>query len=68
MTDGWVVNKVYIRPHSSYVVGNIARQTNAVYMIVVSNGEANAQIEVPEYIYKKYSVGDYLEDVNRELK
>lgn len=67
MTDGWVVDKIYIRPYS-YIVDNIARQINAAYMIVVSNGEASAQIEVPEYIYKKYQVGDYLEDVNRELK
>lgn len=67
MTDGWVVDKIYIRPYS-YIVDNIARQINAAYIIVVSNGEANAQIEVPEYIYKKYQIGDYLEDVNRELK
>ena len=75
MTDGWIIDKIYNEPYSYIVMqqtGNIkipiTRQVSASYIIVVSNGEINAQVEVPEYIYRKYKVGDYLEDVNRELK
>lgn len=76
MTDGWVIDKIYQKPYS-YVsmqpAGNniqipITHQVSASYIIVVSNDEVNAQIEVPEDIYKKYKIGDYLENVNRELK
>lgn len=75
MTDGWIIDKIYNEPYSYIVMqqaGNIkipiTHQVSASYIIVVSNGEINAQVEVPEYIYRKYKIGDYLEDVNRELK
>lgn len=75
MTDGWIIDKIYNEPYSYIVmqqVGNIkipiTHQVSASYTIVVSNGEINAQVEVPEYIYRKYKIGDYLEDINRELK
>ena len=75
MTDGYVIDKIYNEPYSYIVMqqaGNIkipiTHQVSASYIIVVSNGEINAQVEVPEYIYRKYKIGDYLEDVNRELK
>ena len=75
MTDGYVIDKIYNEPYSYIVMqqaGNIkipiTHQVSASYIIVVSNGEINAQVEVPEYIYRKYKVGDYLEDINRELK
>lgn len=75
MTDGWIIDKIYNEPYSYNVMqqaGNIkipiTHQVSASYIIVVSNGEINAQVEVPEYIYRKYKVGDYLKDVNRELK
>ena len=75
MTDGWIIDNIYNEPHSYIVMqqaGNIkipiTHQVSASYIIVISNGEINAKVEVPEYIYRKYKVGDYLEDVNRELK
>ena len=75
MTDGYVIDKIYNEPYSYIVMqqaGNIkipiTHQVSASYIIVVSNGKINAQVEVPEYIYRKYKIGDYLEDVNRELK
>lgn len=75
MTDGYVIDKIYNEPYSYIVMQQIGKvaipvthQVRASYTIVVSNGEINAQVEVPEYIYRKYKIGDYLEDVNRELK
>ena len=75
MTDGYVIDKIYNEPYSYIVMQQasnikipITHQVSASYTIVVSNGEINAQVEVPEYIYKKYKIGDYLEDINRELK
>lgn len=75
MTDGWIVDKTYNEPYSYVTMqqaGNIkipiTHHVDASYIIVVSNGEISAQVEVPEYIYRKYKVGDYLENVNRELK
>ncbi len=76
MTDGWIVDKIYCEPYSYITMqpaGNnikipITHHVSASYIITVSNGEISAQIEVPEYIYRKYKVGDYLENVNRELK
>lgn len=75
MMDGWVVDKIYQEPYSYITMqqtGNIkipiTHQVSASYIIVVSNGEVDAQIEVPEDIYRKYKVGDYLENINRELK
>ena len=75
MTDGYVIDKIYNEPYSYIVMKQtskvkipITHQVSASYIIVVSNGEINAQVEVPEYIYRKYKIGDYLEDVNRELK
>lgn len=75
MTDGYVIDKIYNEPYSYIVMQQtdkvmipITHQVRASYTIVVSNGEISAQVEVPEYIYRKYKIGDYLEDVNRELK
>lgn len=75
MTDGWIIDKTYNEPYSYVTIqqaGNIkipiTHHVDASYIIVVSNGEISAQVEVPEYIYRKYKVGDYLENVNRELK
>lgn len=75
MTDGYVIDKIYNEPYSYIVMQQagkvmipVTHQVRASYTIVVSNGKISAQVEVPEYIYRKYKIGDYLEDVNRELK
>lgn len=77
ITDGYVVDKQYNSPWTSYRSSGYGDKRieipvyhEASYYIYVksADGKHLASYEVTSSIYDKVKIGDYLKNVNRELK
>lgn len=77
ITSGYVVDKDYQKGYTSYIwVGSgdtrhtIPQYHAATYSIMVESDDKNhcAYYEVTPEVYDRIRIGDYLQNVNRELK
>ena len=77
ITNGYVVDKNYSAPYVSYRSQKLEGHSistpvyhEATYMILVksSDGQHEAWYEVTPLVYDEVKIGDYLSNVNRELK
>lgn len=78
ITSGYIIDKHFTKAYTSYTSNsnsednsiNIPVYHPAGYNIYIQSDDEKhkAWYEVTEYIYNQYKIGDYIKNVNRELK
>lgn len=75
ITSGYIIDKKFNEAYTTTHYNNETKTSSssfhpAKYNIYIQSNDGNhkAWYEVTEYIYNQYKIGDYIKNVNKELK